>query len=40
MPGSEGQVCELEPMLDEYYRARGWQEGVVPDSKLRELEIP
>ena len=40
MPGSEGQVCELEPMLDEYYRARGWQEGVVPESKLRELEIP
>jgi aldehyde:ferredoxin oxidoreductase len=40
MPGSEGQVCELEQMLDEYYQVRGWKEGVVPESKLRELEIP
>jgi aldehyde:ferredoxin oxidoreductase len=39
-PGSEGQVCELAPMLDEYYRSRGWKQGVVPDAKLRELEIP
>jgi aldehyde:ferredoxin oxidoreductase len=37
--GSEGQVCELDQMLEEYYQARGWEDGVVPESKLRELEI-
>ncbi len=39
MPGSEGQVCELEYMLADYYRLRGWENGVVPEAKLRELEI-
>jgi aldehyde:ferredoxin oxidoreductase len=39
MPGSEGHVCELDLMLEEYYTARGWQNGVVPDSKLKELAI-
>jgi aldehyde:ferredoxin oxidoreductase len=39
MPGSEGQVCELDLMLDEYYKARGWVNGVVPEAKLKELEI-
>jgi aldehyde:ferredoxin oxidoreductase len=39
MPGSEGQICELPEMLAEYYEERGWQEGVVPENKLRELEI-
>jgi aldehyde:ferredoxin oxidoreductase len=39
MGGSEGHVCELEPMLAEYYAARGWDDGVVPDSKLSELGI-
>lgn len=39
MPGSEGQVCELPEMLDEYYTARGWVNGVVPEAKLKELEI-
>jgi aldehyde:ferredoxin oxidoreductase len=38
-PGSEGHVCELELMLGEYYEKRGWVNGVVPESKLRELEI-
>jgi aldehyde:ferredoxin oxidoreductase len=37
--GSKGHVCELETMLNEYYEARGWVDGVVPESKLRELEI-
>jgi aldehyde:ferredoxin oxidoreductase len=37
--GSEGQVCELDKMLEEYYRARGWVDGVVPNGKLKELEI-
>lgn len=39
MKGSEGQVCELDQMLAEYYAARGWQDGVVPQEKLRELDI-
>ena len=38
-PGSTGQVCELDQMLEEYYEVRGWVNGVVPESKLRELEI-
>ncbi len=36
---SAGQVCELDLMLREYYEARGWENGVVPESKLKELEI-
>jgi aldehyde:ferredoxin oxidoreductase len=39
MPGSEGHVCELDLMLEEYYKARGWVNGVVPETKLKELEI-
>jgi aldehyde:ferredoxin oxidoreductase len=39
MPGSEGHVCELALMLDEYYEARGWVNGVVPESKLQELGV-
>jgi len=39
VPGSEGQVCELDQMLEEYYEKRGWVNGVVPESKLKELEI-
>jgi len=26
-------------MLDEYYKLRGWVNGVVPESKLKELGI-
>jgi len=37
--GSEGHICELDQMLEEYYRVRGWVNGVVPDAKLKELEI-
>ncbi len=39
MKGSKGHVCELDKMLDEYYKERGWANGVVPESKLKELEI-
>ena len=39
MPGSAGHVCELDKMLEEYYAARGWRNGVVPEEKLLELEI-
>ena len=39
MPGSMGQVCELDKMLEEYYGKRGWVNGVVPEAKLKELEI-
>jgi aldehyde:ferredoxin oxidoreductase len=37
--GSRGHVCELDKMLAEYYEARGWVNGVVPEAKLKELEI-
>ena len=39
MPGSEGHVCELDLMLKDYYELRGWKDGVVPEEKLKELEI-
>jgi aldehyde:ferredoxin oxidoreductase len=38
-PGCEGHICELDEMLAEYYEIRGWQDGVVPEEKLKELEI-
>lgn len=38
-PGSLGHVCELDLMLEEYYALRGWENGVVPEAKLKELEI-
>ena len=38
-PGSAGNVCELDKMLVEYYEARGWKDGVVPEAKLKELGI-
>lgn len=37
--GSVGHICELPEMLSEYYEKRGWVAGVVPEAKLRELEI-
>jgi aldehyde:ferredoxin oxidoreductase len=38
---STGSVLELEPMLDEYYRARGWdvQTGLPTREKLEELGL-
>ena len=38
---SSGSVLELEPMLDEYYRARGWdvESGLPTEEKLRELGL-
>ncbi len=39
MPGSLGQVCELDQMLEEYYTARGWENGMVPEAKLKALAI-
>jgi len=38
-PGSTGHVSELDKMLPEYYEARGWVNGVVPEAKLKELGI-
>jgi aldehyde:ferredoxin oxidoreductase len=32
-------VCELDKILEEYYAERGWVNGVVPESKLKELDI-
>ena len=37
--GSKGHVCELDKILAEYYDKRGWVNGVVPEAKLKELEI-
>ena len=39
---STGSVLELEPMLDEYYRARGWDvaTGLPTPDKLEELGLP
>jgi aldehyde:ferredoxin oxidoreductase len=35
-----GQVVDLEPMLDEYYRIMGWDANGVPTpARLKELEI-
>lgn len=38
---SAGAVVELEPMLDEYYRARGWDgaTGLPTDEKVNELGL-
>ena len=38
-PGNLGHVCELDYMLADYYRIRGWKDGVATEAKLRELEI-
>jgi aldehyde:ferredoxin oxidoreductase len=37
-PASES-VVELDEMKAEYYAVRGWDDGVVSEAKLRELEI-
>ena len=38
--GNRIDKMELDKMLDEYYRVRGWDENGTPlDSKLRELDI-
>ncbi len=36
---AEGHICELDQMKEQYYDARGWDDGVVGEAKLRELEI-
>jgi aldehyde:ferredoxin oxidoreductase len=37
---SKGWVSKLEPMLKEYYRARGWDENGVPrKAKLEDLSL-
>jgi len=38
---ASGQVVELEPMLDEYYRLMGWDKhGVPTQNRLIELDLP
>jgi aldehyde:ferredoxin oxidoreductase len=37
--GSKGHVCELAQMLEKYYELRGWENGVVPEAKLKQLAI-
>ncbi|MCQ6274308.1 aldehyde ferredoxin oxidoreductase family protein [Bacillus sp. V3B] len=36
---SAGLVSRMDIMLQEYYDVRGWKDGIVPEEKLRELEI-
>jgi aldehyde:ferredoxin oxidoreductase len=35
----KGHVAELEKMLDEYYKIRGWEDGRPTKAKLRELGL-
>ena len=37
---NKGAVVQLDKLLPEYYKIRGWtEEGLIPEEKLRELEI-
>ena len=36
---AKGQVVELEKMKEEYYKLRGWVNGIPTTEKLKELEI-
>ena len=38
---SKGHVCNLEPMLDDYYKVRGWdvKTGLPTRTKLEELGL-
>ena len=36
---AKGQVVELERMKEEYYKLRGWVNGIPTTEKLKELEI-
>ncbi|MEF8757664.1 MAG: aldehyde ferredoxin oxidoreductase family protein [Halobacteriales archaeon] len=36
---AEGELVELDELKHEYYEAREWVDGVVPDEKLDELDI-
>jgi aldehyde:ferredoxin oxidoreductase len=38
---SKGQIFEMEPMLDEYYKVRGWdlKTGIPKRKKLKELGL-
>jgi aldehyde:ferredoxin oxidoreductase len=39
-PG-KGQTVDLEPMLDDYYRLRGWdlETGLPTEKKIRSLSL-
>ncbi|ADC66234.1 Aldehyde ferredoxin oxidoreductase [Ferroglobus placidus DSM 10642] len=37
---AKGHVVELDKMLEEFYRIRGWVNGKPTEEKLRELDIP
>ncbi|KXA88996.1 hypothetical protein AKJ62_04010, partial [candidate division MSBL1 archaeon SCGC-AAA259D14] len=38
---NKGEVVELEEMLQEYYKLRGWdkESGLIPEEKLKELNL-
>ena len=37
---AKGHVVELDKMLSEYYKLRGWVDGKPTEEKLKELDIP
>ena len=37
--GSEGELCDLASMKEEYYSHRGWEDGVVTEETLERLDI-
>ncbi len=37
---AKGHVVELDRMLEEYYKIRGWVNGKPTEEKLKELDIP
>ena len=37
---SKGRVVDLDPLLDDYYKIRGWSNDGVPSwEKLKELDL-
>ena len=36
---AEGELVDMDFLKDEYYGVRGWEDGVVPEEKLDELDI-
>ncbi|MBS7612944.1 aldehyde:ferredoxin oxidoreductase, partial [Candidatus Bathyarchaeota archaeon] len=37
---ARGEIVHLEPMLNEYYKARGWDENGIPTlERIKELKL-
>ena len=37
---AKGSIVELDQMLSEYYKERGWYKGIPCKNKIKELELP